>query len=130
MLLVKKVMGKDRWVPQCSIRCTLCEVALLPPELIDSASWNKRKACIEVRVDQKEQLSPLLGDEWWVRYVQTARVCGDTNTYQIHLPIIFELSPTGDKMKVRMHGLERFNLAGNSQWDSRSNAKAMKHVPK
>jgi hypothetical protein len=126
----QKVMGKDRWAPECSLRCTLREICLLPPELLDKSSWNPKKSCIQVRIDQKEQLVPLLGEEWWLRHVQTARVGGDMNSYQIHLPILLELSPTGDKMKLRMHGLEKFNLAGTSQWDSRSNVLGMKRVPK
>lgn len=128
--IANKTVIRDKWVPECSVRCTLREIALLPPALLECTSWSRKRSCIQLRVDQKEQLVPLLGQEWWIKYAQTARVGGDTNSYQIHLPIVFELSPTGDKLKVRMHGLEMFNLAGNSQWDTRCNPKAMKRVPK
>ncbi|GAQ87045.1 hypothetical protein KFL_003270120 [Klebsormidium nitens] len=125
----KKVI-RDKWVPECSVRGGMREVALLPPALLDCTTWNRKKACIQLRIDQKEQLVPLLGQDWWIKYAQTARVGGDMNSYEIHLPIVLELSPTGDMMKVRMHGLEMFNLAGASQWDTRCNPYAMKRVPK
>jgi hypothetical protein len=126
----KKVLGKDRWVPQCNIRCSLREISLLPSPILERTSWDAKRSLVRVRIDNEQDLVPLLGDEWWIRHVQTKRIAGDVNTYQIHLPIVLELSPTEDKMRVRMHGLEMFNLAGNSQWDSRNNEKGMKHVPK
>ncbi|GAQ92860.1 hypothetical protein KFL_011710010 [Klebsormidium nitens] len=80
--------------------------------------------------DMIADLARELGQNWWIKYAQTARVGGDMNSYEIHLPIVFELAPAGDKLKVRMHGLEMFNLAGASQWDTRCNPLAMKRVPK
>jgi hypothetical protein len=126
----KKVMGKDRWVPQCNIRCSIREISLLPAAVLDTSRWCSKRSCIQVRIGHEQELVPLLGDGWWIRQVQTARVGGDMNSYQIHLPMLLELSPTQEKMRLRMHGLEQFNMAGNSQWDSRCNEKAMRFAPK
>jgi hypothetical protein len=126
----KKVMGKDSWVPRCNVRFSIREVSLLPKDIFDRASWSVKRSCIQVRIEHEQELVPLFGDEWWIRRVQTARVGGDENSYKIHMPIVLKLSPTDDKMKDRMHGLEIFNMAGNSQWDSRCSPKAMKYAPK